>query len=331
MIANPNWLGPVDHGRREAFQRALDVSGAGSVLLQTFIDPVVQQLHLRELGASAVLPRRPGRTGNATYVNRRTPGTDAEWVDDTTEPTSAEGSYAQTSFTYKTLIIRGTVTRKLQKTGQSYGDTLATEISGRTGDFSKTFENGLIQGDTNSDANQFDGLITLIQAVSGQVVLQTTAAAGDNLTLEKMDEAIDVVKGSAARSDVVILASFKGRRLLNAQLQAQQQFNDMVEVGAGFRVRSYDGIPIVTSSEIPDDSTFDGSTITAMTGEVTNPTTCYIVVNTRFVTIDELTSLTVMPLANKSSQYDEFDLFWDGSLVFHNTKGASILVGVKTS
>ena len=55
-----NWIGASDPSRREAFERALDVAGAGTVLLQTFINRTVQQIHLRELGASAVLPRKPG-------------------------------------------------------------------------------------------------------------------------------------------------------------------------------------------------------------------------------------------------------------------------------
>jgi hypothetical protein len=327
MNAIPQWLGAADPQRREAFERTLTVAGAGSVLLQTFINRTVQQLHLRELGASAVLPRRPGQ-GNAAYINRRTPGTAAEWLDDTTEPTTAEGSYAQVSFAYKTLVTRGTVTRKLQATGRSYGDVLAGEITGRTGDFSDTFETGLITGDIAVDANQFDGLITLIQGTASQIVLQTTVAAGDALTLEKLDEAIDVVKGSAARNDLVILASYKGKRILNAALQAQQQFNDMVEIAAGFRVRTYDGIPIVTTTALPDVLTFDGSTITAYSGAAT---TALIIVNTRYVWIEELTSLTVMPLAKRSSQFDEFDLFWDGVLVLANTLGASILVGIDAS
>jgi hypothetical protein len=327
MNATPQWLGAADPQRREAFERALNVAGAGSILLQTFINRTVQQLHLRELGASAVLPRQPGQ-GNAAYINRRTPGTAAEWLNDTTEPTSAEGTYTQASFAYKTLVTRGTVTRKLQATGRSYGDVLAGEITGRTGDFSDTFEDGLIFGDIAVDANQFDGLITLIQATSSQIVLQTTLVTGDALTLEKLDETIDVVKGSAARADLVILASYKGRRLLNAALQAQQQFNDMVEIAAGFRVRTYDGIPIVTTTSMPDVLTFDGSTITAYTGSTT---TAIIVVNTRYVWIEELTALTVMPLAKRSSQFDEFDLFWDGSLVMANTLGAGILVGIDAS
>ena len=327
MGTDTNWIGASDPGRREAFERALNVAGAGSVLLQTFINRTVQQIHLRELGASAVLPRMAG-SGNATYINRRTPGTAAEWLDDTTEPTSAEGAYTQTSFGYKTLVTRGTVTRKLQATGRSYGDVLAGEISGRVGDFSETFEDGLIYGDVAVSANQFDGLITLTQGTASQIVAQTTALAGDALTLEKLDETIDKVKGSAARNDLVILASYKGRRLLNAALQAQQQFNDMTEIGAGFRVRTYDGIPIVTTTSMPDALTFNGTKVSAYTGSTT---TAILVVNTRYMTIDELTPLTVMPLAKKSSQYDEFDLFWDGALVQHNTLGSAILVGIDAS
>lgn len=327
MSTSPQWLGASDPARREAFERALNVAGAGSTLLQTFINRTVQQIHLRELGASAVLNRMPGQ-GNAAYINRRTPGTAAEWLDDTTEPTSAEGTYAQVSFPYKTLVTRGTVTRKLQATGRSYGDILAGEISGRTGDFSDTFEDGLIYGDIAVSANQFDGLITLTQATASQIVAQTTAIGGDALTLEKLDETIDVVKGSAARNDLVILASYKGRRLLNAALQAQQQFNDMTEIGAGFRVRTYDGIPIVTTTSMPDVLTYNGTKVTAYTGAAT---TAILVVNTRYCWIEELTPLTVMPLAKKSSQYDEFDLFWDGSLVMANSLGAGILVGIDAS
>lgn len=324
MNARPEWLGAVDPSRREAFERALTVAGAGSVLLQTYINRTVQQIHLRELGASAVLPRKPGQ-GNAAYINRRAPGAGGDWVADTAPITEAVGSYTQASFPYKTLAIRGQVTRKLQATGRSYGDVLAGEIAGRAGDFSETFEQGLIRGDIALDADQFDGLITLIQATASQIVLQTTAVAGDALTLEKLDETIDVVKGSSARNDCVILASFKGRRLLNTALQAQQQFNDIVEVGAGFRVRTYDGIPIVTTTALPDILTFNGTKVTAYTG---GATTAILVVNTRYGWIEELTPMTVMPLAKVDSQYDQFDIFTDAAFVLANQRGASILAGI---
>lgn len=325
MTTSTQWLGTVDPSRREAFERALNVAGAGTVLLQTMINRVVQQIHLRELGASAVLPRKPG-TGNAAYINRRAPaGSGAEWVSDTDALTEVTGTYTQEDFPYKTLATRGKVTRFLQATGRSYGDILGGEIAGKTGDFSDTFEAALITGDIALVPKQFDGLITLTQLTSSQIVLQTTAVAGDALTLEKLDEAIDKVKGAGTRSDLVILASFKGRRLLNAALQAQQQFNDMTEIGAGFRVRTYDGIPIVTTTKMPDVLTFNGTKVSAYTG---GATTAIIVVNTRYVWIEDLTPLTVMPLSKTDSQFDNFDLFWDGSLVHANTLGSAILVGI---
>ena len=323
MSNSPAFAG-FDPARRQRFERALNVAGAGTVLLQTNINRTVQQIHHRELGTAAVLPRKP-MSGNAEYINRRTPGSSAEWIDDTTEPTEGTGTYVQVSLPCKTLIVRGKVTRKLQATGRSYGDVLAGEIVGRTGDFSETFEDGLVTGDIAIDADQFDGLITLTQATASQIILQTTTVTGDALTLDKLDETIDAVKGSGNRSDLVILASRKGRRLLNAQLQAQQQFNDMVEIAAGFRVRPYDGIPLITTTGMPDVLTFNGTKVTAYSGSVT---TAIIVVNTRYCYIAELTPLTVMPLAKSSSQFDEFDIFWDGALTLATTLGAAILVGI---
>lgn len=323
MIANAEWLGP-DAGRREAFQRALNVAGAGNVLLQTYINRTVQQLVLRELGVSAALNRKPG-SGNAAYINRRTPGAAASWVADTTSLTEVTGTYAQASFAYKTLATRGKVTRKLQATGRSYGDVLAGEISGRAGDFADTYETGLVTGDIAVDANQFDGLITLIQGTSSQIVLQTTTTTGDQLTLDKLDEAIDVVKGAGNRQDLVIFASFKGRRLLNTALQAQQQFVNETEIGAGFRVMTYNTIPIVTSTSIPDVLTFNGSKVTAYSGSTT---TAIIIVNKQYCWIEELTPTTVMPLAKTDSQFDQFDIFSDSALAYGNTRGASILCGI---
>jgi hypothetical protein len=321
-------MGAMEPGRRQAFERALNVAGAGNVLMQTMISKVVQQIHLRELGALTTLPRKPG-SGNAAYENRRTPpGSGAEWVIDTDAGTEVTGTVVQKDFPYKTLLTRGKVTRFLQAAGRSYGDILSGEITGKSGDHANELEKGLIVGNIAANAKQFDGLITLTQATSSQIVLQTTAGAGDDLTLDKLDETIDKVKGSSQRSDCLIFASFKGRRMLNAALQAQQQFNDLTEIRGGFRVRTYDGIPIVTTTAMPDICTFNGSKITVFSGAAT---TAVLVVNTSLCWIEELTPVTIMPLAKSDSQFDQFDIFWDGSLNLTNPLGAAILVGLNAA
>lgn len=325
MNARPSWLGARS---REEFNRALNVSGAGATLLQTYINRVVQQLSIRELGVSAMLPRRPG-SGNGAYINRRTAaGTLADWVADTDSIGESTGTYAQAPFLYRTLATRGRVTRALQAKGRSYGDLLAGEMAGKAGDFGEAYESACVIGSTAADANQFNGLITLTQATAGQIVLCTDNAAGDALTLDKLDEAIDKVKGSGNPSDLLIIGSFKGRRALNSLLQAQQQFNDVTEIQGGFRVRQYNGIPLVTSTGMPDVLTFDGATVTAFSG---GATTALLIVNTRFVQIEELTPLTVAPLAKTDSQFDEFDMYSDSVVCLDNTLGAAIVAGITTA
>ena len=55
-----------------------------------------------------------------------------------------------------------------------------------------------------------------------------------------------------------------------------------------------------------------------------------MVLNTRYNYIAELTPTTVMPLAKSDSQFDEFDMYWDGSNVLSNTLGASLITQIAT-
>lgn len=203
-------------------------------------------------------------------------------------------------------------------------------MAGKSEDFAAAMESALFNGDSAVTADEIDGLFKQVGATASQVIANTSVAAGDELSLAKLDEAIDAVKGSASRSDCVIYGSFMGLRKLNAALQAQQQFNDVTEIAAGFRVRTYDGIPMVCSTAINDDMAWNGTAITATSGAGAGlKTTALVVVNKRHCWIEELTPLTVMPLAKSSSQYDEFDMYWDGALVLANTVGAAILGGIK--
>jgi hypothetical protein len=62
------------------------------------------------------------------------------------------------------------------------------------------------------------------------------------LTTYWLDTAIDATRGECD----VMLTSRGVRRWINKLLQSQQRWNDTVDIGAGFRVRSYDGMPIIT-------------------------------------------------------------------------------------
>lgn len=328
----PHWAS-LDGQRREAFERAINVSNAGSVLIQNFTNRIIEQLSIREFGALGTMDRRPGQ-GSQAVINRRAAAlmTDANvWVSDTAALSESTGSYTQVTFDYQTLATRGKVTRKMRARGRSYLDILADEMTHKLEDFNEALESAIFAGDSGAASNQIDGLLTQVNAVSTQVVANTTATAGDSLTLAKLDETIDSVRGASNRSDLVIYASFLGARKLNAALQADQQFNDMVEIAAGFRVRTYDGIPIVISTGLGDDLGFDGSALDKVAGETSEPTTALVVANRRHLWLEELTPTTMMPLARDDSQFEQFDIYWDGAMVYGNTRGAAILAGISTT
>ena len=321
-----------DAGRREAFKRSLDIGNAGTVLLQTSISKAVQLVSNRQLGIQSTIPRKPG-SGDGFYSVRRSPAaTGGSWVDDDEEIVSQEGDYTGgagggVKFGYKTLLGKIKVTRKLIAQGRSYGDVLATELVGKAEDFAQDLETASAIGDTATTPKSINGLITLIGAVSTQIVANTSAAGGDALYLDKLDSAIQKVKGSSMKANLRIYGSQLGHRLLNNALQAQQRFQNSVEIDAGFVVESYQGIPIVESNGIPDVMTFNTTTGQPLAYS-TGATTALIVVNTQYVFYSELTATTVMPLAKKSSQYDEVDMFNDIALVLDNPVGAAILCGL---
>ena len=166
---------------------------------------------------------------------------------------------------------------------------------------------------------------------------QTAASDGHfvfPLSLSNLDNAIDAVKGSAMRSDLVILGSFAAIRQVNAALQAQQQFVNEVEIAAGFRVRSYDGIPLVVSTVMKDTLKFNDPSeagapesghIKAITG---GTGTQLFIVNKRHVFLSELTPTTVLPLAKTTAIKDEFEMYWDGAPVLANPFGMAILSNI---
>ncbi|MGI9554706.1 MAG: SU10 major capsid protein [Vampirovibrionia bacterium] len=335
-MSNWNQLNP---SRREMIQRSLNRAGEGDTLLQTYINRTIQQLTIRELGLSAVIPRKAGQ-GDKEYINVRTTlgaisgtvGNDGgSWVTDNMAVDIQTGTYAQKEFAYKTLVTRGKVTRKLQATGRSYGDILAMELQAKAEDFNQVLEHSFINGDSGRagrHAHECLGYLTIMNGYLGenQIINAGATALPVALTLQKLDETIDMVKGSSNRSDLMIVCSRAGHRELNKLLQSQQQFNDVVEISAGFRVRTYDGVPIIQSTEVLD--TYELNTSNILTDYTGGTGTGFFIINKRYAYVSELTPTSVMPLAKTDSQFDQFDMFWDGTPVLSNPFGGAALLNV---
>jgi len=276
--------------------KALDQAAVSGVLTVEEIDVVIADLiEVRNPLRQNLM--RKGGSGENWNVTRRTDRGAGAFVNDTETLNNSNGTYTRTAFPYKTPAFQGQVTRKAQAVGRTFGDLLMDEIENGMQVIKDLEEDALINGDATGSPKEYDGLKILLDAQAGQ----TLDLLGTELTLAAMDEAIDLVKGNAD----MIITSKRTARELNALNQSKQRFNDIIEVNGGFRLKTYDGIPIYTSNSI---------SITEGGG---NESRIYIL-DTTEVFIGELTPLTFVNLAKTSSQFDAFEIFEDLTLVYKN-------------
>ncbi|MBI2171757.1 MAG: phage major capsid protein [Chloroflexi bacterium] len=116
------------------------------------------------------------------------------------------------------------------------------------------FEDTFVNGDTATDAKAFDGVDKL--TVAGQAVSMGTNGA--TLTLDKLDEIIDKVKGGKPH---LLLMSRRSRRKLGALSRATG--SGLLETDRnqfGMMAQFYDGIPIGVNDYISDAKTVGTST-----------------------------------------------------------------------
>jgi len=289
----------------EQLKKALDVASAGGALQQPLVDQVLQELIEVNNPLRKNLPRKPG-SGSDWILNQRTARGVAGFVNDTETPASSNSAYAQKKFPFKSILQPGKITRRLQAQGKTLLDIQAEEVDSALQAVRDTEENALINGDASGNPKEFDGLRNLIPA--GQIF----DAGVQPLTLDRLDEAIDLNRGIAN----MLIMSKKANRKLNALIQTQQRFVDTTEVAGGFRVQIYNGLPIFRSIFVSD-----------VQGVGNNETDIFIL-DTTGVWVGELTALKMEPLAKKSSQFEEFDIFEDITLVLGNDLKASRLSGI---
>lgn len=306
-------------------RKALSPTNVDS-LIPKEIDKVIQQLMDYNNPLRQNLPRRKG-SGKAWYLSQRTPtgttpatfysATTDDFVDDT-------GTYAEKDFEYETIGARGKVFRLAQDQTKGQVNLLASEIEARTLEFKNYEEWALFWADSSS-SNQFDGIDKLILDSDSQVIYQAATKLGSSLTLAKMDELIDAC---APFTPKMLVTSYGGRRAINALLQSQQRFLDKTEVKGGFKVLAYNDIPIFASTQITD--TLDYNATGVLQATTGGSTTAIFALDTEHLWVGVLNELTYKELANKSTQYMEFDIYEDVTIVFANQLAQSKLVNVLT-
>lgn len=321
-----------DHGPMQ--NRALDFAGHGTIYLQEIVQKEIQNISDYQLGALTALGDKGQDGGTSWIVPQRTPhATKIEYIGEGAA-TESTGTGQRQLFDFKRGIAKMQVSTFLQRTGSNFLDLFMSEMENKLGDMRDGQDFFTFYGDSANiaPADEFDGLYTWLANGTLPVSQSVTAGAAvtNALTQSAMRQAIDKVKGRARKSDLRIMASQGGARALAALLEGQQRFGDSVEVGAGFRVPTYEGIPIIECSNIADDSLWVPGTKLhgGLTGEVANPSTTLFITNSKHVFNGVLTPLKVARLAETTIQSMDLEACVDHVPVLNNPLGMAVLGGV---
>lgn len=300
------------------FRRALDEAAAGGVLMQEVVDREIRNLVDYQNPLRLLLPRKPGQGEQYILIKRTAGTTSAAFVNDTETFTESTGTPARSTFNYRTLGVQIKISRRLQASGVSFIDAAQFELENKIEDFRDYEEWAIIKGNATTDTKAFNGLDVLLTTTVGT----TSDAGGKSISTRLMDKAFH---NSSSGNIGLIVCSRRMQRDLNALEIGRRRFIDVIEVGAGFRVTTYDGVPIAPSTRVVDVQTFDGSSVTSETGS--NTTSIYFL-DTKEVFIAELEPLQSLALARASAQFTAMDIFSTETVVVGNPETSPALIGV---
>jgi HK97 family phage major capsid protein len=228
---------------------------SNDTVLQGVIETVIQD--------SPILQALPfvEITGNGLTYNRENSAPTAAFFDVGDTWTESTPTFTQITATLKIVGGDADIDNYLLMTRSNIQDLQSAVISLKAKAVQQKFEDTFVNGDTGVDAKSFDGIDKL--STGGQIA--TMGANGATLTLAKLDELVDLLKGG--KPDLLMMSK-RTRRGLNALARASGGFLETDRNEFGQMVQFYDGVPIGVCDFISDAKTVgtsnDCSTIYAM-------------------------------------------------------------------
>ncbi len=230
---------------------------SNDMLLQGIVETVIKE--------SPVLQRLPfiEIVGNGlTYNQEKTlPGIDFYDVGDTWVESTP--TFEQKTANLKIMGGDADVDNFLKATRSNVQDLEAAIIEMKAKALRQKFEDIFIYGNSATSPKQFDGMKKLINTASASNQVIAMSATGAALTLAKMDELVDAVKGG--KPDLLLM-SRRSRRKLGALLRADGSTVQTDRDKWGNFIQFWDGIPVGVNDWILDTHTVAASLETGTTG-----------------------------------------------------------------
>jgi len=216
---------------------------SNDVLVQGVIETVVKE--------SPVLQRMPfiEITGNGlTYNQEKTlPGVDfydigEDWGEST--PT-----FEQYTAALKIMGGDADIDSFLKATRSNLQDLEVAVIELKAKALKHKFEEAFIYGDSIVDSKQFDGLRKILDTTTPGDQVISMGDTGATLTLDKMDELIDAIKGG--KPDMLVM-SRRSRRKISTLVRASGSMIEVDRDAWGNFIHLWNGVPIGVNDWIKD-------------------------------------------------------------------------------
>jgi hypothetical protein len=189
------------------------------------------------------------------------------------------------------------------------------------------FEENFIYGDASGGSKEFDGLRKLIDTTTASAQLIAMGTTGATLTLGKLDELIDAVKGG--KPDLLLM-SRRSRRKLNALVRAGGGMVESDRDRWGSFVQLWDGIPIGVNDWILDTHILSGGVETATTGGTCSTIYAFQMGEGALCGLTSPGHLTVEPIGSlETKDASRTRIKWYCSMALFSSIKAAALIGVQ--
>ena len=294
---------------------------SNDMLLQGVVETIIKD--------SPILQRLPfiEIAGNGlTYNQEKTlPSIDFYDVGDTWSESTP--TFEQITANLKIMGGDADVDNYLKATRSNIQDLEAAVIELKAKALRDKFEEMFIYGDTDTSSKQFDGLRKLIDTESAGDQVIAMSDTGATLTLSKLDELIDAVKGGKPN---MLLMSRRSRRKLNALVRAAGGMTETDRDQWGNFVQIWDGVPIGVNDWILDTHTVSGGIETNTTGGVCSTIYAVQMGEGALCGLTSPGHLQAEPVGSlESKDASRTRVKWYVSLALFSSVKAAALIGVK--
>ncbi len=294
---------------------------SNDVLLQGVVETIVKE--------SPILQRLPfvEIVGNGlTYNQENTlPSIDFYDVGDTWAESTP--TFAQKTAQLKIMGGDADVDNFLKATRSNVQDLQAAVVELKAKALKDKFEDTFIYGNSAVNAKQFDGVKKLIDTATASSQVIAMGATGATLTLAKMDELIDAVKGGKPG---LLLMSRRSRRKINALVRVAGGMMDTDRDTFGNFIQLWDGIPVVVSDWILDTHVLTNSLETATTGGSCSTIYAFQMGEGALCGLTSPGQLTVEPIGSvETKDASRTRIKWYVSLALFSAIKAAALIGVQ--